>query len=178
MPRLRSLLAAALIATSLADPALARTSSPFDEVEVAPSRPGWLPPAVLTVGGTALAVPLIGLPLLFLGNAGTAPMLAVAPLTLGAGHFYAGDPARGLLYGLGGYAAMGIPYGLTLAVRTTVNPSSSSITADASNLLIAATVGTLSLLTYGACGAWDANETERRVLRERGPDMPARRGRP
>jgi hypothetical protein len=178
MPSLRSLLAASLIATSLANPALARTAAPFDEAEVAPNRPGWLPPAVLTVGGTVLAVPLIGLPLLFLGSAGTAPMLAVAPLTLGAGHFYAGDPTRGLLYGLGGYAAMGLTYGLTLAVGRTLNPSSGRMTADAENLINAALVGTLSLLTYGACGAWDANETERRVLRERGPAMPARPGRP
>jgi hypothetical protein len=171
-----------LIATSLASPALARTAAPFDEAEVAPSRPGWLPPAVLTVGGTVLAVPLIGLPLLFQGNAGTgpmtAPMLVVAPLTLGAGHFYAGDTARGLLYGLGGYAAMGLPYGLTLAVANTLNPTPSGPLAVVENYLKAALVGTLSLLTYGACGAWDANETERRVLRERGPDMPARPGRP
>jgi hypothetical protein len=167
-----------LIVTSLSSPALARAAAPFDEAEVAPSRPGWLPPAVLTVGGTVVAVPLIGLPLLFLGSAGTAPMLAVAPLTLGAGHFYAGDPARGLLYGLGGCAAMGLPYGLTLAVSNALNPPSSSVTAGANNLLSAAVVGTLSLLTYGACGAWDANETERRVLRERGPAMPARPGRP
>jgi hypothetical protein len=174
MPSLRPLLAACLLATSLTDPALARTAAPFDEAEVAPSRPGWLPPAVLTVGGTVLAVPLIGLPLLFPGSAGTVPILAVAPFTLGAGHFYAGDQTRGLLYGLGGYAAMGLPYGLTLAVSNALNPPSSSMTAGISNLLSAAMVGTLSLLTYGACGAWDANETERRVLRDRRPDLPAR----
>ncbi|MEB3220863.1 MAG: hypothetical protein VKS61_02180 [Candidatus Sericytochromatia bacterium] len=178
MPLLYPLLAACLLATGLSGPAQARVPGPADEAEVAPSRPSWLPPSVLTVGGAVLAVPLVGLSLVFQGGLGTAPMLVPAPLVLGAGHFYAGDPTRGLLYGLGGYAAMGLPYGLTLAVANALNPPSSSVTASGNNLVQAALVGTLSMLTYGACGAWDANETERRVLRERRVDLTARPGEP
>lgn len=67
------------------------------------TREPWLAASLTLAGPAALALPALMWPSV---AAAWAPA-ALGPLALGAGHLYAGDPARGLLVGLGGAGMAG-----------------------------------------------------------------------
>jgi len=104
------------------------------------------------------AVTLVGLPLGPLG-------FAAAALTTGAGHFYAGDPGRGVLVSLGGLLASGLGMGLGLGVGLNYaqsNPVGSSIGLVAWSVLIGGAVSTLGYAFFAGADAYHTAERQGR----------------
>lgn len=84
--------------------------------------------------------------------------LLVGPMGAGAGHFYAGDPARGTLFTIGGLVvpALGLGLGLGLA---SANPTGQSL----GSLAVASLAGGLiSAVGYTLFASRDAYDTARR----------------
>lgn len=91
-----------LVATLLSLTTLSRPAPAMEIAREASEPPGEKSPIVATLLSAGAPVGLVGL-----GFALQRPeVFYVAPLGLGAGHFYAGDPGRGALVGLGAPVAV------------------------------------------------------------------------
>ncbi|MEB3220752.1 MAG: hypothetical protein VKS61_01610 [Candidatus Sericytochromatia bacterium] len=104
---------------------------------------------LVSLGSTYVALPLATSALHATGLTGPAALLpfVAIPFTLGAGHFFRGDPVRG--FGLGA-AAYPVVVGSGL-VGMWLSPKSAEVW-----LVNGAVVGLVGGVCYSLCVAWDA----------------------
>lgn len=93
----------------------------------------------------------------FLSAAGTLTLIGA-----GAGQFYAGDPLRGSLVGLGGVA---LPIGAAALVPR-LNPSAAADENPSGIYMYTIFAFVNVAFVYGCIAAWDAAETARKFNRE------------
>lgn len=166
------MLTGTLLTTLLAAPSLASQEDVKRELErlklpadTLSATPVLLPrPPRSSVPGESAAVTILApLGAIAIGSSfgyvGTAFGALAAPLTMGAGHFHAGDPLRGTLISLGGPAVMLTSFmGFGLVGEKIEDPSIRHLRGWATGLLgsLAVTIG------YWLWAANDAAETARR----------------
>lgn len=166
--------ASLMIAALLPAPALAA---------VAPERPPGLPtsggeakeedpkptvPGQVTLGSTLVVLPVVGLSLGGLTLGGLTVVGLGLPVALGAGHIYAGDPARGLAMGALAYPLIGVTTYATVSLgMATFDPSLPNSYSGVGAMLLGLGVGALTGVGYSFFMANDANETAARLDKER-----------
>lgn len=154
------------IALTLATPSVA-----FADTETAPLRSLALAsvqlsaspravPAPDVAAGLSLWVPL-GVTVAILPLAGPLSMFA-GGLTAGAGHLYAGDPARGVMVSLGGVVVPALGIGLGVGIGMGLAPSHSSLNSLGFIATAGLVAGLASTIGYLLFASQDARHTAER----------------
>lgn len=154
-PILPTALALGLVTTGT-QPAWAANLSTLElkHTELAASEPQTKNPWAAM--GLSLGTPLV----LGIGAAAAfGPLALLAPLGLGAGYVYAGDPARGLWVGLGGSAA--VLGGALASGLLSLLVDSNTTSGTALSFMLVGTLGSAVLYSYWA--ARDVMETTDRA---------------